>query len=190
MPPVLRDTSHGHEFFSPLRSSHLHIEPPPKWTRGQDMRQRGQRGVMEQGKKEKGMQAKPSRRSRCPHTLSGLDKPIPSGFALSVTPSSASFFPPCRGRMSQLPTNTEKQAARHQKTRRAWKRGETGPKPRRDFHDGFANRSGWNRQTRTHKVAIATPIMASAISQECLLLLINKQWADSHFGAVYVSWIS
>jgi hypothetical protein len=45
-------------------------------------------------KKEKGMQAKLSHRSRGPHTLSGLDKPIPSGFALSVTPCSASFFPP------------------------------------------------------------------------------------------------
>jgi hypothetical protein len=141
LPLVLRDTYHGHEFFSPLRSSPLHIEPHLKWTRGQDMRQRGQRRVMEQGKKEKGMQAKPSRRSRCPHTLSGLDKPIPSGFAWSVTPCSASFFPPSRCRMSQLPTNTEKQASRHQRTRRAWKRGETGPKPRSDFHDWFANRS-------------------------------------------------
>ncbi len=44
-------------------------------------------------------------------------------------------------------------------------------------------------QKGTQKAAMATHIMASAISYEGMRLLINKKWADSHFGAVYVSCI-
>jgi hypothetical protein len=46
-----------------------------------------------------------------------------------------------------------------------------------------------NPQKGTQKMAMATPIMASTRSHECLIVLIKKQWADSHFEAFYGSCI-
>ena len=122
-PPFERDTYPGHEFFSALQSSHLLMVAHPQRTEGQHMRHNGQRCVIGQARKHEERQVKPSHGSLCANTMSGLDKPIPFGFALFVVQRSSGFPPPrvCDGQphadWEQVGSAPSRRACKHGQNR-------------------------------------------------------------------------